>query len=238
MVVKRKAGRPRRRKVVKKQEVKTESKVEAVEAKQEKEHELFPKRTPIMGGDEYIPSDPTELVRDGKPWVPEENGYVARLMSPEHVKVQGLRDYVPVPVDAGIRFKDHPLTEQELGNAGDAGSGVYLHPKTGEMAQKELGGDELALLTGGRSKYVKLNSSFLCLIPREKAEARRRFAKDVSNNTLSKQLAEADREAQEELGRDKRRAGIFKIGGNAQRSEVDGLKRTTKKIWSVPAKIK
>lgn len=236
MVVEKKVGRSRKRKIIKKEipKIKVGQTLETKKGEESlKDLELFPKREPIYGGNQDLSGDPTELVRYGKPWIPEENGYIARFMTPEQVKLQGLRGYIPVSIKSGIRIKDHPLTVQELTNTSDFGSGICLHPKDNAENDKEL-----SELTGGRSNYVKLNSAFLCLIPKEIAEARRNDARRISNNTLAKQLEEADKEAQQELGNDKRRVGRFKVGSNAQRSEVDRIKRTTKKIWSVSAQIK
>lgn len=241
MVVKRKTGRPRKRKIVKKDKsvelkqegamvAKEESHENPFQSKKSDKIDFFPDRKPIYGGDEYIAADATELTKDGKPWIPEEHGYVSRLMSPEQIKIQGMRGYTPVPVEAGIRFKQHPLFTQEI-TTENMGKGIYLHAKDNEEMNKEL-----AQITGGSSKFVKLNSSMLCLAPLEVAQGRRKFAKDVSNSGLKKDLMKADEEAQEEFG-NPAKFGKFSIGRNAERLKVDRRTRSTKKVWSVPAKI-
>lgn len=251
MAVKRRTRKPRARKTVKKVESKAEMaiekidieskiepKVEPMEAKREtKEEILFPDRKPIFGGDEYVPSDTTNLTRDGKPWVPEEHGYVARFMDPDVIDKMGWRGYQPVPVEAGIRVADHPLTAQEIGT-GDAGKGIYYHPKTNEAVQEALGGEELTRLTGGKSNIVKLNSSILALAPIELVTKRRKFAKKLSNESLRRNLMQAHEEAQEELGLDTRMYGRFSTGRNAERIEMDAKTKSPKKVWSVPAQIK
>lgn len=242
MTVKRKPGRPAKKKVVKQAETVSEPKI--MEAKTEevkpepKKEVLFPDRQPIYGEEVHVPSDATQLTRDGKPWIPEEHGYVARLMDPDIINKMGWRDYQPVPVEAGIRFADHALTEQEIGSTEQLGKGIYYHPKTNEAVQKALGGEELTRLTGGRSNVVKLNSSILALAPIELVKNRRRFAKEVSNNSLERSLVQADQEAQSELGSDVRKFGKFTTGRNAERFEMDRKTRSPKKIWSVPANIK
>ncbi len=239
MAVRKKAGRPRKRRTVKKVEPKIETKTESMEVKQENKQEmLFPDRTPIYGGGEYIPADPTQLTRNGKPWVPEEHGYVARFMDPDVIDKMGWRDYQPVPVESGIRIADHPLTAQEVGTTEQAGKGIYYHPKTNKAVQEALGGEEFNRLTGGSSKLVKLNSSILALAPIELVQERRRFAKTISNDSLKKNLVQAHEEAQEELGNDTRMYGKFSTGRNAERLEMDKKTQYPKKVWSVPAQIK
>jgi hypothetical protein len=238
MAVRKKTGRPRKRKVIKK----TESEIKTVEAKQEvkqeaKQEKLFPDRQPIYGGEEYIPADATQLTRDGKPWIPEEHGYVARFMDPDIIDKVGWRDYQPVPVESGIRVADHPLTSQEVGSTQMAGKGIYYHPKTNEAVQEALGGEEFSRLTGGKSKLVKLNSSILALAPIELVQSRRKFAKTVSNNTLEKHFSRAHEEAQEELGNDVTKYGRFSTGKGAERYEMDRKSKSPKKVWSVPTQI-
>lgn len=217
-------------KVIRKEEVKLpiEQKTESV--KKDEFIDLFPDREPIYGGEENIESDPTKLTKNGKDWDPREAGYEVRLMDPDIIKNMGFRGYIPVPKEAGIRFKDHPLTAQ--GFDGDAGSAVYLNPK-----DNQHNNDELESISGGRSKYIRLNNMVLCLIPREKAEARRNLANDISNSSLRKDLQQADKQAQDDLGNSKFN-GKFMLGGNASRSDVDGKTRSIKKTWSVPAQIK
>lgn len=232
----KKASRPRKKRIVREKNMSNETDKEIkpiIEAKSEeaKKSELFPDRKPILGGNEYIPSDATKLVRDGKPWIPEEHGYKARLLSPEQIKVMGMRGYEPVPVEAGIRFAEHPLFKQEMD--GEGGKAVHYRPK--EIKEMD---DELAKITGGNSKFVKLCSSILGLIPIEVSDARRKFAVELSNNALKNSLVQADEEAQEELGSNVRMVGKFSVGRNAQRSEVDRVKKSTKKVWAVSANIK
>lgn len=247
MVVKRKTVRPRKRRVVKKKKLDLkepinnepiETKMAPVGVKEVKAEELFPDRTPIYGGEEYIPLDTTQLTRNGKPWVPEEHGYVARFMDPDVIDKMGWRDYQPVPVEAGIRVVDHPLTAQEVGTVEQCGKGIYYHPKTNEAVQKALGGEELTRLTGGKSNVVKLNSSILCLAPMELVSKRRKFAKEVSNSSLKRNLMQAHEEAQEELGSDTRMHGKFTTGRNAGRYELDKKTKSPKKVWSVPTQIR
>jgi hypothetical protein len=241
MAEKRKAGRPPKRRVIKpkvSEEVKTEAKAEEVKQVEAKKDELFPDRQPIYGEQYYDPGDSTALVRDGKDYVPEDHGYVARFMSPEQIKIMGMRGYTPVPVEPGIRIKGHPLTQQEIGNAGDAGNGVYLRLQQNTNAQKELCADELAEMTGGKSRYVKLSSSILCMCPKELADNRKGFAKEVSNNSLRRSLVQAAEEAQNELGSDTRKFGKFTVNTKAGRYEMDKKTKSPKKIWSVPANIK
>jgi hypothetical protein len=243
MPVKRKTRKTTKR-VVKKatdnkkiQPEKSEPMEAKVDVTETKPVDMFPPRE-LIYVEEDLSSDPTELVKNGKPWDPKKDGYEVRFMSPEQVKVQGLRGYTPVPVESGIRIKNHPLTREELGIAGDFGSGVYMRLGENEPAQKELCSKELEEFTGGRSRYVKLNSSILCIAPLELAQARRRQATEISNNKTKAALMRADAEAQKDLGADIRRVGQFRLGRNAQISEVDGKRKTTKKVWSVPAKIK
>lgn len=236
MAVRKKAGRPRRKKTVKEVEPIKEVKAEPIQEK--KQEMLFPDRKPIYGGDEYIPADTTQLTRDGKPWIPEEHGYEARLMDPDVINKMGWRDYQPVPIEAGIRIADHPLTEQEIGNVQNAGKGIYYHPKTNAAVQKALGGEELTKLTGGHSNVVKLNSSILALAPIELVQKRREFAKRVSNDSLRKDQMEPQEKAQRDFGGDIKTHGRFLPGRNAERYMMDNKTKSPKKIWSVPTQIR
>lgn len=245
MVVKKKAGRPRKNiiksdKLFKKvPDLKKISETKSIETKQEKkQEELFPSRKPIYGGEQYVPADATLLTRNGEPWVPEEHGYVARFMDPDTINKMGWRGYQPVPVESGIRVADHPLTAQEIGGIGPAGKGVYYHPKTNEAVQKALGGEELTRLTGGKSNVVKLNSSILALAPIELVQSRRKFAKMISNNALKKSLIRAHEDAQEELGHNPEVYGKFSTPKNSERYEADKRTKSIKKVWAVSAQIK
>lgn len=131
----------------------------------EKKDILFPDREVIYSGEEYVPPDPTVLMRDGKVYIPEEHGYRARIRSEETVKKLGMGPYVPVPSAAGISFVDHPLNETSTKKDGQFGDGVYL-------------GD-----------------SCLCLCPLEESLKRRKFAKNLSDSMLQTQRSNADEEA-------------------------------------------
>lgn len=243
MPVKKKAGRPPKRRVIKKEEPKQTEPMEAkVEARAEKKQpELFPDLPVVTGGEEYVPTDPTALMRNGEPWTPEDHGYVARIMTDEQMKILGDRDYVKVPVESGIRFQRHSLVDHSFD--GEAGKGVYMSPKQNtEVSERMCGSKEVAdqIARGEKQTHVKLNGSWLCLAPKSLVDARRKRNREFSRKTLKNQLINADAQAQsqEGFGSDFRRVGIFRTGNKAQRSSVDRVNKTTKKIYSVPAQIK
>jgi hypothetical protein len=250
MVVKRKAGRPKagrpkagRPKVerLKGNTMITEQNIlpnepEKVEDKQEEIKDMFPTRTPIYGEELYEDPDPTKLTKNGVDWDPRENGYEVRLLDPSIIDVMGERGYRPVPLESGIRFKNHPLTDTSTWDR-NFGTSVTLVPKDNKVARRDMMGNEMAEYVERRSKHLTLNKSVLGIIPIEKPQARRNLACNISNSSLAKDLAGAAEKAQEEIG-NSRFNGKFTLGQNASRSEVNKKQQTVKKIWSVPAQIK
>lgn len=230
MIAKKRAGRPKKSKLTKKEEKIFDGKAETKKEPDLKSIDMYPDRIPIYGGDEYIEADPTKLTKNGEDWDPRKAGYEVRLMDPKTIENMGFRGYIPVRKETGIRFKNHPLMAQSFD--GDAGNAVYLHPK-----DNQHNNEELEILSGGRSNYVKLNSMILCITELENAERRRKLALEISNGSLKKDLQEADKQAQDELGKNKI-YGKFTLGENASRSDIDNKTKTVRKIWSVPSQIK
>jgi len=144
------------------QSVEEEKPVEAISSDNT---ELFPDRKVVYSGEEYVAPDPTVLMRNGKPWIPEEHGYRARIRSAETVQALGMGPFTPVPPEAGIHFVDHPLNETSTKKDGHFGSAVYL------------------------------GNSALCLCPLEESMKRRKFAKSLSDGMLQRQHNQADEEA-------------------------------------------
>jgi hypothetical protein len=143
--------------------------VESVKTQPESANDnvLFPDRTVVYSGEEYVSPDPTVLMRDGKRWIPEEHGYRARIRSEETVSKLGMGPYIPVPPEAGISFVGHPLNQTSTKKDGQFGSAVYL------------------------------GNSALCLCPLEESLKRRKFATNMSDNMVQKQREQADEEAYE-----------------------------------------
>lgn len=242
MVVKRKSGRPRRKPLIKEEKkMPIEQKAEEIEIKPVKEEakqfaDMYPDREPIYGEELSANSDPTELTKNGEPWNPREHGYETYLFDASNVDVMGMRGYEPVPLESGIRFKQHPLTDVNPWDK-DFGGKVTISPIDNKVARRDMVGNEMADHMERREKYLKLNRLVLGIIPKEKAEARRKLAVEISNNSLRRDLSNADQEAQSEIGNSKFH-GKFMLGQNASRSLVDKKQKSVKKVWSVPSQIK
>ena len=156
-----------------------------------------------------------------------------KRINQEKVSVIG---YEPVPLESGIRFKQHPLTDVNPWDK-DFGGKVTISPIDNKVARRDMVGNEMADHMERREKYLKLNRLVLGIIPKEKAEARRKLAVEISNNSLRRDLSNADQEAQSEIGNSKFH-GKFMLGQNASRSLVDKKQKSVKKVWSVPSQIK
>ncbi|MFX0022191.1 MAG: hypothetical protein ACFE9S_07680 [Candidatus Hermodarchaeota archaeon] len=239
MTVKKKAGRPLKKKVIK-ETMPIEQKTE--ESKQEEFVDLFPDRTPIYGEELYEDPDATRLTKDGKDWNPREHGWEVRLMDPSTIEHLGYRGYKPVPKSSNIRFKRHPLADSDFGD-GSCGEVVSTLSRDNRVVREEMLGKELADHFELRAKdpYVKIGKLVLCLAPLEKPTARRKLAVNIANSSLRKDLQKADEQAQEELGNSKTH-GKFTLGETASRSwnerDAKDKTKTVRKVWSVPAQIK
>jgi hypothetical protein len=184
----------------------------------------FPKREiNIKEVDEYVYKDPTLLLKNGKPWVPEENGWRARLCTHEQRKYAGMGIWQKVYPDDGICFADDEYSISRAQGSkvkdakfGDAADGVYR------------------------------NGAFLCLAPLEAAIAKDlKQVKDAKELVDSSMLRSADK-LQEKIGGNPRDSS-FRPGPymkrykrripNEEMAERARYAQTGRKSFSVPDKI-
>lgn len=120
--------------------------------------------------DDYEWKDPTLLMKNGVPWIPEEHGWRSRFCTNEARKHKGLgiwRKVRPedgiVFADAGVEFNQSQGARVEDGMFGEAGDGVYR------------------------------NGAFLCLAPLEQAIAKeQRQLKDAHSIVEGSMLHSAE----------------------------------------------
>ena len=84
----------------------------------------FPKREVNLEAlEQYEYKDPTLLMKNGKLWVPEEDGYRARICTDEHRKRVGMDIWQKVRPEDGITFAGAPCVEDS--EFGVTAKGVY-----------------------------------------------------------------------------------------------------------------
>ena len=173
--------------------------------------------------DEYEWKDPTLLLKNGKPWVPEEHGWRARLCTNEQRKYAGQGIWQKVYPSDGICFADD---EYNISKAQGA-----------KVVDRDF---------GVAAEGVYRNGAFLCLAPLDAAIAKDLKQQKDAHSQANASMMQSAQNIQERTGGNPRDSS-FSPGPfmkrqtvripNEERVERARYAKTGRKSFTVPDKI-